>query len=77
MCWEKTPPGPEIPPDIAEATRERYIEVHERITTTSGNVFIVAEFQTYDQNKLIEDVRQLLAERGSNPCQRRGCTRTA
>lgn len=30
--WDKTPPGPEIPPDIVEATRERYIDVYERIT---------------------------------------------
>ena len=30
--WDKTPPGPEIPPEIVRATRERYIEVYERIT---------------------------------------------
>jgi phosphoribosylaminoimidazole-succinocarboxamide synthase len=30
--WDRTPPGPEVPPDIVEATRARYIEVYERIT---------------------------------------------
>lgn len=32
MGWDKTPPGPEIPADIVEATRQRYTEVYERIT---------------------------------------------
>lgn len=30
--WDKTPPGPEIPPDVVAATRARYIEAYERIT---------------------------------------------
>lgn len=30
--WNRTPPGPEVPPEIVEATRSRYIEVYERIT---------------------------------------------
>ncbi|GAB3168213.1 phosphoribosylaminoimidazolesuccinocarboxamide synthase [Amycolatopsis stemonae] len=30
--WDKTPPGPEIPADIVEQTRQRYTEVYERIT---------------------------------------------
>lgn len=30
--WDKTPPGPEIPDDIVEATRQRYTEVYQRIT---------------------------------------------
>jgi phosphoribosylaminoimidazole-succinocarboxamide synthase len=30
--WDKTPPGPAIPPEVVEATRERYIEVYEKIT---------------------------------------------
>lgn len=30
--WDMTPPGPEIPIDVVEATRQRYIEVYERIT---------------------------------------------
>ncbi|MES0838439.1 phosphoribosylaminoimidazolesuccinocarboxamide synthase [Nocardiopsis tropica] len=30
--WDRTPPGPEIPDEIVEATQARYIEVYERIT---------------------------------------------
>ena len=30
--WDKRPPGPEIPEEIVAATRNRYIEVYERIT---------------------------------------------
>jgi phosphoribosylaminoimidazole-succinocarboxamide synthase len=30
--WDKTPPGPEVPADIVEATRRRYAEAYERIT---------------------------------------------
>lgn len=30
--WDKEPPGPEIPADIVEATRRKYIEAYERIT---------------------------------------------
>jgi phosphoribosylaminoimidazole-succinocarboxamide synthase len=30
--WDKTAPGPEIPDQIVTATRQRYIEVYERIT---------------------------------------------
>ena len=30
--WDQTPPGPEIPADVVEATRARYTEVYERIT---------------------------------------------
>jgi phosphoribosylaminoimidazole-succinocarboxamide synthase len=30
--WDKTPPGPAVPPEIVEATRQRYTEVYERIT---------------------------------------------
>ncbi|GAA5112354.1 phosphoribosylaminoimidazolesuccinocarboxamide synthase [Haloechinothrix salitolerans] len=33
--WDKTPPGPEIPDDIVRATRQRYIDVYERITGRS------------------------------------------
>jgi phosphoribosylaminoimidazole-succinocarboxamide synthase len=32
LDWDRTPPGPEIPPDVVAATRARYIEVYERIT---------------------------------------------
>ena len=30
--WDKRPPAPEIPGDVVELTRARYIEVYERIT---------------------------------------------
>jgi phosphoribosylaminoimidazole-succinocarboxamide synthase len=30
--WDRTPPGPGLPPDLVEATRARYVEVYERIT---------------------------------------------
>ena len=30
--WDKTPPGPAMPGDVVEATRQRYVEVYERIT---------------------------------------------
>ena len=33
--WDKTPPGPELPPDVVEGTRARYVEAYERITGAS------------------------------------------
>ena len=33
--WDKRAPGPEVPADIVELTRARYIEVYERITGTA------------------------------------------
>jgi phosphoribosylaminoimidazole-succinocarboxamide synthase len=30
--WAKTPPGPELPPDVVAGTRARYIEAFERLT---------------------------------------------
>jgi phosphoribosylaminoimidazole-succinocarboxamide synthase len=30
--WDKTAPGPEMPADVVEATRARYIDVYQRIT---------------------------------------------
>ncbi len=32
LDWDKTPPGPELPPEVVEATRRRYIEAYERLT---------------------------------------------
>ena len=32
LDWDRTPPGPEIPADVVNATRDRYVEVYERIT---------------------------------------------
>jgi phosphoribosylaminoimidazole-succinocarboxamide synthase len=30
--WDKKAPGPEVPPEVVEATRARYVDVYERIT---------------------------------------------
>jgi phosphoribosylaminoimidazole-succinocarboxamide synthase len=30
--WDRTPPAPEIPDDVVERTREKYLEAYERIT---------------------------------------------
>jgi phosphoribosylaminoimidazole-succinocarboxamide synthase len=30
--WDKTPPAPELPADVVARTRERYVEVYERLT---------------------------------------------
>jgi phosphoribosylaminoimidazole-succinocarboxamide synthase len=30
--WNRTEPGPEVPDEVVEATRNRYIEVYERLT---------------------------------------------
>jgi phosphoribosylaminoimidazole-succinocarboxamide synthase len=33
--WDRKPPAPEVPAEIVDATRRRYIEIYERITGTS------------------------------------------
>ena len=33
--WDKTAPGPELPPDVVTGTRERYVAAFERITGAS------------------------------------------
>ncbi|GAA1583986.1 phosphoribosylaminoimidazole-succinocarboxamide synthase [Actinoplanes couchii] len=33
--WDRTDPGPEIPDEVVEATRNRYVEVYERLTGES------------------------------------------
>jgi phosphoribosylaminoimidazole-succinocarboxamide synthase len=30
--WDKTPPAPEVPPEVVDRTRELYVEAYERIT---------------------------------------------
>jgi phosphoribosylaminoimidazole-succinocarboxamide synthase len=32
LRWDKTPPGPELPPAVVEGTRARYVEAFERLT---------------------------------------------
>ncbi len=43
--WDKTAPGPELPEDVIDGTRARYIEAYERITGAS--------FERYLQEDLI------------------------
>jgi phosphoribosylaminoimidazole-succinocarboxamide synthase len=33
--WNKTPPAPELPPEIVEKTRAKYVEAYERLTGAS------------------------------------------
>jgi phosphoribosylaminoimidazole-succinocarboxamide synthase len=33
--WDKTAPGPALPPDVVDGTRARYVEAYERITGAS------------------------------------------
>jgi phosphoribosylaminoimidazole-succinocarboxamide synthase len=35
LDWDRTAPGPEVPPDVVEVTRARYLDVYERITGSS------------------------------------------
>jgi phosphoribosylaminoimidazole-succinocarboxamide synthase len=32
LGWDKTAPGPELPPDVVDGTRARYVEAFERLT---------------------------------------------
>lgn len=32
LDWDKTPPAPALPPDVAEATSERYLQAYEKLT---------------------------------------------
>ena len=32
--WDRTAPGPQLPPDVVAATRERYVEAYRRLTGT-------------------------------------------
>lgn len=38
--WDKTHPGPEIPVDIVQATRAKYVEAFERLTTIPFHTYI-------------------------------------
>ena len=41
--WDKTPPGPELPPDVVAGTRSRYIEAFERITGASFDRYLAED----------------------------------
>jgi phosphoribosylaminoimidazole-succinocarboxamide synthase len=38
--WDKTAPGPELPPEVVAGTRSRYIEAYERITGASFDRYL-------------------------------------
>jgi phosphoribosylaminoimidazole-succinocarboxamide synthase len=38
--WNKTPPGPELPADVVDGTRARYVEAFERITGASFDRYL-------------------------------------
>ena len=38
--WDKTAPGPELPPDVVAGTRARYVEAFERITEASFDRYL-------------------------------------
>jgi len=40
LTWDKTYPGPELPRDVVEGTRSRYIEAFERITGASFSGYV-------------------------------------
>jgi phosphoribosylaminoimidazole-succinocarboxamide synthase len=40
QAWDKTAPGPELPPDVVEGTRARYVEAYERITGASFSRYL-------------------------------------
>jgi phosphoribosylaminoimidazole-succinocarboxamide synthase len=41
--WDKTAPGPELPPDVIEGTRSRYIEAYQRITGASFERYLAED----------------------------------
>ena len=45
QSWDKTAPGPALPPEVVEGTRSRYVEAYERITGAS--------FKRYRQEDVI------------------------
>jgi phosphoribosylaminoimidazole-succinocarboxamide synthase len=40
QAWDKTPPGPELPQDIVDGTRARYVEAFERITGATFDAYL-------------------------------------
>jgi phosphoribosylaminoimidazole-succinocarboxamide synthase len=41
--WDKTAPGPELPADIVDGTRQRYVEAFERITGASFERYLAED----------------------------------
>jgi phosphoribosylaminoimidazole-succinocarboxamide synthase len=40
LGWDKTSPGPELPDEVVEGTRARYVEAFERLTGTSFATYL-------------------------------------
>jgi phosphoribosylaminoimidazole-succinocarboxamide synthase len=40
LGWDKTAPGPELPDDVVDGTRARYIEAFERLTGLSFDAYV-------------------------------------
>jgi len=40
LGWDKTPPGPELPDEVVEGTRARYVEAFETITGIEFNAYL-------------------------------------
>jgi phosphoribosylaminoimidazole-succinocarboxamide synthase len=38
--WDRTAPGPELPADVVEQTRARYVEAYERLTGSSFDDYL-------------------------------------
>jgi phosphoribosylaminoimidazole-succinocarboxamide synthase len=38
--WDRTPPGPDLPDEVVEGTRERYVEAFQRITGASFDTYV-------------------------------------
>jgi phosphoribosylaminoimidazole-succinocarboxamide synthase len=38
--WDRTAPGPALPPDVVAGTRERYVTAYERITGASFDRYL-------------------------------------
>jgi phosphoribosylaminoimidazole-succinocarboxamide synthase len=38
--WDKTPPGPDLPPDVVSGTRARYVEAFELLTEISFDAYL-------------------------------------
>ncbi|MFN2539014.1 MAG: phosphoribosylaminoimidazolesuccinocarboxamide synthase [Mycobacteriales bacterium] len=38
--WDKTPPGPELPDEVVEKTRAKYVEAYERLTGSSFDDYL-------------------------------------
>ncbi len=40
LDWDKTPPGPELPADVVDGTRTRYVEAYERLTGEAFSAYL-------------------------------------